>query len=144
LGCWIQRRLDGLKEQKIRGMLELYGNLPYSGHHDLLENERGHEMATFDLNADAPKTARLEVRSTPTQKSIIEKAASLLGESVTSFVLATALKDAIRVIHDYQITELSLTDWARFEAILEVDVEPAANLQDALKQYEAQVVHSDG
>ena len=92
---------------------------------------------------EAPKTARLEFRSTAEQKAIIERAAALLGESVTSFVLSTVLKDAVKVIHDHQVTELSIRDWDRFVAIMEEDVEPNAHLKDALKRYREQVTHSD-
>ncbi len=96
------------------------------------------------LDEDATKKARLEFRSTQTQKTIIERAASLLGESVTSFVLSTVLRDAVKVINDHQVTELSLRDWARFEAILENDEEPNRHLTDATRRYQQRVIHSDG
>lgn len=96
------------------------------------------------LSEEAPKSARVEFRSTPVQKSIIERAASLLGESVTSFVLSTALRDAIKVIHEFQVTELSVRDWARFEAILEEGEAPNQALIDALSRYREEVNSSDG
>ena len=91
----------------------------------------------------AAKIARLEIRSTPTQKSVIERAASLLGESVSSFVLSTALRDAVRIIHDHQVTELSVRDWASFEAILEEDLEPSTHLKEASRQYKTRVAQPD-
>lgn len=90
------------------------------------------------------KSARLELRSTPEQKSMIERAASLMGESVTSFVLSTVLRDARRVIHEHNVTVLSLADWSRFIAILESDEEPAPALTEAVKKYREQVISSDG
>lgn len=93
---------------------------------------------------DGPKKARLEFRSTITQKALIERAASLLGESLTSFVLSTALRDAVKVIQDHQITELSLRDWLRFEAILDADEAPTRHLTDAMKRYREQVAQSSG
>jgi len=92
----------------------------------------------------APKDARLELRSTLIQKAIIERAASLLGESVTSFVLSTVLRDAVKVINEHQVTELSLRDWARFEAIVEDDEEPNTHLTDSMKLYRRKVARSDG
>lgn len=92
----------------------------------------------------AEKSARLELRSTPEQKSMIERAASLMGESVTSFVLSTVLRDARRVIHEHSITELSLGDWARFTAILESDGKPAPALIEAVQAYRDRVRSSDG
>jgi uncharacterized protein (DUF1778 family) len=90
------------------------------------------------------KSARLELRSTPEQKSMIERAASLMGESVTSFVLSTVLRDARRVIHEHSVTELSLDDWARFTAILESDEMPTPALTEAAKAYRKRVRTSDG
>ncbi|HUF08414.1 MAG TPA: DUF1778 domain-containing protein [Rhodothermales bacterium] len=107
-------------------------------------------MATNSTNSDvrfdddAPKDARLELRSTLTQKTIIERAASLLGESVTSFVLSTVLRDAVKVINEHQVTELSLRDWSRFEVIVGDDAEPNTHLTESMKLYRRKVARSDG
>lgn len=109
--------------------------------------QRAFEMEKGDLlvlgTSDTSKTARLEIRATPIQKEMIERAASFLGESVTSFVLSTALRDAAKIVHEHRVTELSVRDWARFEAILEEDEEPKTALRKAAKRYKDQVVRSD-
>ena len=90
------------------------------------------------------KDARIELRSTQSQKEMIERAASLMGESVTSYVLSAALEDASKVIHDREFTELSLADWNRFNALVNASPEPTEDLADALKAYRTGVVRSDG
>ena len=140
----------------------MYGKKPYIGtatemtplfrSGDNLTNENEENtMATLTADSSqalsresSAKKARLEFRSTPAQKSIIERAASLLGESVTSFVLSTVLGKAEKVIHEHQITVLSMRDWDLFQEIVEKEVAPNERLLEALAQYEEQVVHSDG
>jgi uncharacterized protein (DUF1778 family) len=86
------------------------------------------------------KSARLEVRSTQTQKSIIEKAAALLGESLSSYLLSTAMRDALQIIRDHQVTELSLDDWNRFANILETDALPNSELVSAKRLHRKHTV----
>jgi uncharacterized protein (DUF1778 family) len=94
--------------------------------------------------ADAQqKDARVELRSSQAQKAIIETAAALLGESVTSYVLSTVVGDAQQVIRDHQATELTLNDWTRFNDILSNETAPNAALQEALTQYQERVNISD-
>lgn len=88
---------------------------------------------------DAPKSARMELRATEYQKTVIEMAASLVGESVTSYVLSQALEDAHRIIRENHVTELSLADWERFSALMADDAAPNRNLENALKAYREQV-----
>ena len=91
------------------------------------------------LNDAAPKDARLDLRSTASQKSIIETAAALSGESVTSFVLSTLLGESLKIIQEHDITDLTLRDWERFNSILTAEAEPNSNLTNALKQYNKRV-----
>jgi len=91
------------------------------------------------LKDDAPKDARLDLRSTASQKSIIEKAAALLGESVTSYVLSTLMGESLKVIREHRLTELTLDDWARFNSILTSEPEPNTQLSEALEQYQERV-----
>lgn len=92
----------------------------------------------------AGKRARLELRSTDQQKAVIERAASILGESVTSFVLSTVLRDARRVIRDHSVTDLSVEDWTRFSTLLTADQEPSDALTQAARRYGSGVETSDG
>jgi uncharacterized protein (DUF1778 family) len=89
------------------------------------------------------KPARLQFRLTAAQKQTIERAASLSGESVTSFVLSSTLREAESVIREHGTTRLSLTDWDRFAAVLETGAEPAPGLIDAAKDYANRVRRSE-
>lgn len=91
------------------------------------------------LGEDAPKDARLDLRSTASQKSLIEKAAALLGESLTSFVLSTLVDESLKVIREHKATELTLKDWDTFNALLLADADPNAKLKDALSDYQRRV-----
>jgi len=90
------------------------------------------------------KSARLELRSTAEQKAMIERAAALTGQSITSFILSTVLRDSRRVIREQSFTELSIDDWARFVAIIESDKEPSKALARAASEYRDRVLSSDG
>ena len=91
------------------------------------------------LSEDAPKDARLDFRSTASQKSLIEKAAALLGESLTSFVLSTLVDESLRVIREHKATELTLRDWEAFNALLLAETEPNEKLKNAVSEYRSRV-----
>lgn len=91
------------------------------------------------LSDDAPKDARLDFRSTASQKSLIEKAAALLGESLTSFVLSTLVDESLKVIREHKATELTLRDWEAFNALLWEETEPNSKLKRAASEYESRV-----
>ncbi len=95
------------------------------------------------LAHDGQKTARIEARSTHTQKSIIETAATLLGESLSSFLLSTAMRDALQIIRDHQVTELTLDDWNRFTSIIEADTKPNRELKAAKSLHRKHVAKSN-
>jgi len=91
---------------------------------------------------DPTKTARIELRSTEPQKELLERAAALGGESLTSFILSSAIERAWETIRSATVTELSLRDMDRFREILEVDIEPNDALKAAAAAYR-EVVSSD-
>ena len=68
----------------------------------------------------------------------------LRGETVTSYVLSTVLEDALAVIKEHQVTELTLGDWDRFNALLTSENPPNVELTAALKHHKKQVLSSDG
>ena len=56
------------------------------------------------------RAQRLEIRVTPEQKSLIERAAALQGRTVTAFVLTSVQDAAQRAIEELQQLALSLRD----------------------------------
>jgi uncharacterized protein (DUF1778 family) len=77
------------------------------------------------------KRARLDIRASLTQKTLIEQAAALEGRSVSDFVLAYVQPIAERTVRDQQILELSARDSARFIDVLLNPPEPNAKLRAA-------------
>ena len=67
------------------------------------------------------RSERLNFRLDPEQKELIEIAASLNGQTLSSFCLSAMVTAARSVVDTQHRTELSLRDWKRFGEILEND-----------------------
>ena len=83
----------------------------------------------------ATRTARLEMRLTPEDKKVLEQAAALSGQPLTSFALSTLTARARSLIAEQQTIPLSRRDLKRFFEILEADTEPAPALKAAVGRY---------
>ena len=81
----------------------------------------------------AVKAERLDVRVSRKDKRLIEKAAQVTGQPVTSFVLASALESAREAIERERKTVLSERDWKIFLRILEDEAPPPPALVRALR-----------
>lgn len=89
-------------------------------------------MAALDsVKTETKINFRLEER----QKRLIEQAASLTGQSVTSFAVSTLLDSAQEIVERFGRTSLSDTDRDIFLAILDADDEPAPALTAAVAAY---------
>lgn len=53
------------------------------------------------------KSERIATRVTPRQKSLISRAASLRGRSLTDFIIESAQKEAVTAIEEAQVIQLS-------------------------------------
>ena len=82
----------------------------------------------------ATKTERLDVRLTAEHKKLLEQAAAVTGQPVTSFAISHLLEKAREVVEQYNRTVLSLEDWERFAQILEADDEPTPALMKAAER----------
>jgi uncharacterized protein (DUF1778 family) len=85
-----------------------------------------------DFSVQGAKTARMEQRTTPQAKELIEQAACLLGINPSEFMVAAAAKMARETIRDYEKTVLSPPSHAAFMQALDT-TEPAAKLVDLMK-----------
>ncbi len=91
-------------------------------------------MRTVKTNS---RTDRLEARIPGELKSIILRAASLQGRSLTDFVVASAFDAARRVIRENEVLELSGRDQIAFaEALLNPPAAVPA-LEEAAQRYRA-------
>jgi uncharacterized protein (DUF1778 family) len=90
------------------------------------------------------KEARIEIRVDRSSKELIEKAAALLGQTLSSFVVSRMVRDAREIIDAHHRTEVSLADWERFYDILSNPKPPNAALKRAAKRYGKIVTQSEG
>ena len=77
----------------------------------------------------APETARINLRTSPEAKALIERAAALMGTTVSGFMLQNAYEAARRVVADNDTIMLSQRDFEAFIAACENPSEPNAALR---------------
>ena len=82
----------------------------------------------------ATKTERLDVRVTRQNKRLIEKAALVTGQPVTSFILSSALDRAREALERESRTVLSERDGRAFLRMLEEDRAPSEALVRAVRR----------
>ena len=81
------------------------------------------------------KSERLEVRLSTEHKSLVERAASLTGQTVSAFVIAELLRCARQVTTEYERRLLARRDWDKFLEIVDRDREPAPALAAAVRRH---------
>lgn len=83
----------------------------------------------------ATRTDRLEMRLTPEQKGILERAAAITGQPLTGFALSHLMERAQEILERHHKTVLSRRDWELFLSMLESDVKPNRALRAAARRY---------
>lgn len=81
------------------------------------------------------RRARLEARVTDEQKTLLQRAAALLGRSLSDFLVASAQDAATRVIQEHETIRLTKTDRTAFVSALLNPPAPNARLAKAAKGY---------
>ncbi len=79
------------------------------------------------------KRSRLDVRTTASQKSELERAAAFAHKSVSSFVIDAASVEARRVLSEQTNFSLSGDAWQRFSALLDRSPQDNPQLQALLR-----------
>lgn len=82
-------------------------------------------MPTSVDNLNSAKTARLDLKTTEFAKEFIRKAATISGLDMTSFIMASAFKEAEVVMENYNRLELSEKAFSRLHEILNESDEEA-------------------
>ena len=98
-------------------------------------------------NQDTPDTsreARLEVRVSAAQKSLLQRAAALSGRTLSEFVVTSAQDAARRVIAEHASISLSREEQLAFVQALLQPPEPNARLERAAKTYRRRGDQSTG
>jgi len=90
-------------------------------------------------SSSTSQNARLDFRVKPEQKSLIERAASVEGRTVTDFAVATLVKAAHEAIERSTLTTLSARDAGTFLRMLDSDAAPNAALKAAARRYKSQI-----
>lgn len=85
--------------------------------------------------SQSPKTARLEARITEEQKELFSKAATLLGRSLSDFVVTCVHETATRTIREHEVMTLSAREREVFVSALLNPPEPGARLRKAARRY---------
>jgi len=84
---------------------------------------------------DTTRDARLEVRVSAAQKSLLQQAAALSGRTLSEFVVASAQDAARRVIAEHESIRLSRAEQLAFVQALLQPPKPNARLKRAAKAY---------
>lgn len=85
---------------------------------------------------DANKDEVIHIRTAPSDKSLIEKAANALGLTVSSFILENSLKAARYELAEIERIVLSKKEAALFASALLNPPEPNTALKAAFKKYD--------
>ena len=91
-------------------------------------------MASQDT-PDTTRDARLEVRVSAAQKSLLQHAAALSGRTLSEFVVTSAQDAARQVIAEHESIRLSLEEQLTVVQALLQPPEPTARLKRAAKAY---------
>lgn len=85
------------------------------------------------------RSERLATRLNASQKALLERAAALHGQTLSSFVLASAEEAAIRTIREHETIALTARDRAVFTAALLDPPQPSAKLRAAAARHKSRM-----
>ncbi|MDX2426574.1 MAG: DUF1778 domain-containing protein [Cycloclasticus sp.] len=84
------------------------------------------------MSSSALKDARMEIKTTKSLKDMLNIAASLAGQDLTAFVLASAEKRAKSVLSEYQSLNLQHQEQVDFMAALSKPATPTKALKELM------------
>jgi uncharacterized protein (DUF1778 family) len=87
-----------------------------------------------------PATARIEMRVSEDHKQLVEQAASICGQTVTTFATTALVERAQLVLREHDRTMLTATDREAFLRILQDD-QPNAALRNAAARFQKRHAH---
>lgn len=83
-------------------------------------------------NTPATESARINLRTSPEAKALIERAAAIMGSTVSSFMLQNAYEAASRVVANNDTIVLSQEAFEAFIAVCENPPEPTQALRELM------------
>ena len=90
---------------------------------------------THERESRNSRTARLEARISLEQKELLNRAAALVGRSLTEFVITSAYETATRTIREHEAMLLSERDRKVFVSAVLNPPAPGARLRKAARRY---------
>ena len=91
---------------------------------------------------DERATDNIEMRVKPSDKARISRAAELTGVKLTTFVRASAAREAERVLREHQTTTLSKRDWRTLLEALDNPPPPTPAARDAVRDYRSRIANA--
>ncbi len=89
-------------------------------------------MSSTSPSATSPDTARINLRTSPEAKALIERAAALMGTTVSGFMLQNAYDAARRIVADNDTLTMSQAAFEAFVAECEAAAPPNQALRDLM------------
>ena len=96
----------------------------------------------IDASSDEKATDNIEMRVKPSDKERISQAAALTGVKLTTFVRATAAREAERILREHQTTTLSERDRRTLLEALDNPVAPTQAARDAVRAYRSRIANA--
>ena len=92
--------------------------------------------------SDEKATDNIEMRVKPSDKERISQAAELSGVKLTTFVRASAAREAERILREHQTTVLSERDRRTLLEALDNPPLPTTVARDAVRAYRARIANA--
>ena len=87
-------------------------------------------------------TDHIEMRVRPTDKERMARAAELSGVKLTTFVRASAAREAERILREHQTTTLSQRDTQALLEALDNPPPPTPAARDAVRDYRSRIANA--
>ena len=91
---------------------------------------------------DERATDNIEMRVRPSDKDRISRAAELSGVKLTTFVRASAAREAERILREHQTTTLSERDRQALLEALDNPPPPTRAARDAVRDYRSRIANA--
>ena len=92
--------------------------------------------------SDEKATDNIEMRVRPSDKERMSRAAALTGVKLTTFVRATAAREAERILREHQTTALSERDRRTLLEALDNPPSPTRAARDAVRAYRSRIANA--
>ena len=96
----------------------------------------------IETHSGEKATDNIEMRVRPSDKERILRAAELSGVKLTTFVRASAAREAERILREHEITTVSPRDRRRLLDALEDPPAPTQAARDAVRGYRSRIANA--